>query len=59
LKFEGFCVLATKKNNLALHVYEKIIKRKDEYMILGIREKGEVFLLFLVALPFLSLFLFI
>jgi hypothetical protein len=59
LKFKGFCVLPAKKNNLALHVYKKIIKRKDEYMILGIREKGEVFLLFLIALPFLSLFLFI
>jgi hypothetical protein len=38
---------------------EKLIKRKDEYMISGIGENGEVFLLFLVVLSFLSLFLFI
>jgi hypothetical protein len=46
LKFKGFCVLPAKKNNLALHVYEKIIKRKDEYMILGIGGKGEFFFSF-------------
>jgi hypothetical protein len=59
LKSEGFYVLATKKKNLTLHIYQKIIKRKDEYMISGIEGKGGVFLLFLVAPPFLSLFFFI
>jgi hypothetical protein len=38
---------------------EKLIKRKDEYMIYGIGGKGEVFLLFLAALSFLSLTFFI
>jgi hypothetical protein len=40
LKSEGFYVLATKKKNLTLHIYQKIIKRKDEYMISGIGGKG-------------------
>jgi len=47
------------RKNLTLHVYRKVIKRKDKYMILGIGGKDGVFLLFLVAPPFLSLFFFI
>jgi hypothetical protein len=54
LKYEGFCILSTKKNNLALHVYKKT-KRKDENIISSIGEKSGSFLL---LSGYLLLFLF-
>jgi len=42
LKSEDLCILSTKKNNLGLHDYQKLRKRKDENIISSVGKKMRV-----------------
>ena len=58
MKSEGFCVLATKKKNLVLHVYWITNKKERRMHDFGFLEEGVFFLSWLVASSsFLSFFL--